>query len=144
LITTASAAIGLARRLEEESAGFYQALSKHYPEHAATLAAFASDNRKNVQQIERAYYGVISDALEGCFAFNLDEAAWEIDFSHSSGQSVAQALARAMELEVKIIDFYTLAAQQSKGLMADVPRAFLAIARRHEDRLTKIQRLVGG
>ena len=71
-INTASAAISLAKKLEEDSAKFYEDLSQRYPKGKDAFLSFVTENRKNVVQIERAYYGVITDALEGCFAFNMN------------------------------------------------------------------------
>ena len=67
-LNTASAAIGFARKLEEESARFYEEMSGRYAKAGDVFSSFTKENRKYVVQIERAYYGVISDALEGCFA----------------------------------------------------------------------------
>ena len=64
-LNTTSQVISLARKLEEDSAGFYHDLAQRHDKHGETFLAFAKENRKNVVQIERAYYGVITDALEG-------------------------------------------------------------------------------
>jgi hypothetical protein len=51
-------------------------------------------------------------------------------------------LARAIEIEDKITKFYVDAAAQSKGLMADVPRAFAMIANKRRSRLPKLESLL--
>jgi len=54
-INTASAAISLAKKLEEDSAKFYEDLSQRYPKGKDAFLSFVTENRKNVIQIERAY-----------------------------------------------------------------------------------------
>jgi len=54
-INTASAAISLAKKLEEDSTKFYEDLSQRYPKGKDAFLSFVKENRKNVIQIERAY-----------------------------------------------------------------------------------------
>ena len=68
---TASEVISLARRLENESADFYEGLCRDADDEGL-WRGFALENRRNIAQVERAYYGVISDAIEGGFAFDMD------------------------------------------------------------------------
>ena len=71
-INTASAAIIFARDLEQDGAKFYEGLSQKYPQSRDSFLAMARDNRKYVAQVRTAYYSMISDAIEGCFAFNIN------------------------------------------------------------------------
>ena len=141
-INTASATISFSRKLEEDSAKFYDDLPQRYPKGKDVFLAFAKENRKNIVQIERAYYGVITDALEGCFAFNLnpDEYTLKTELAEASGFS--EALNQALKIEENMIKFYSDAAEQSKSLMADVPRAFTLIAKKRESRELKIKALL--
>lgn len=142
-LQTASAVISLAKSLENESAKFYQDLSQRYAESKDVLAAFAAENKKNVVQIERAYYGVITDAIEGCFAFDIEPDAYKVETALAEGASYHDALGQAIKLEEEIVRFYTDAAEQSKSLMADVPRAFMLIARKRGERQAKLKSLRG-
>ena len=142
-INTASAAISFARKLEEDSAKFYEDLSQKYPKGENVFLAFAKENRKNVVQIERAYYGVITDALEGCFAFNMNPDEYILKTELAEETSLSEALDKAVEIEEKIIKFYSDAAEQSKSLMADVPRAFILVVRKRENRESKLRSLLG-
>jgi len=141
-INTASATISFARKLEEDSAKFYEDLSQRYPKSKDTFLSFVKENRKNVVQIERAYYGVISDALEGCFAFNLNPDEYTLNTERAKAASFSEALDQAVEIEERIIKFYSDAAEQSKSLMADVPRAFTLVAMKRESRELKIKSLL--
>jgi len=138
-INTCAAAISFTRKLEEESARFYEDLSQRYAKDADVLLSFAQENKKNIIQIERAYYEVISDALEGCFAFNINPDNYALETELAEGASYPEALKKAVEMEEKIIKFYSEAAEQSKSLMADVPRAFVRVAKKRDDRIAKLK-----
>jgi hypothetical protein len=105
--------------------------------------ALAEENKKHIIQIERAYYGVITDAIEGCFAFNLDADSYILDTTIQDGLDSAEALNKALKMEETIIRFYQDAAEQSKPLMADIPRSFTLIANKRKNRLPRLKALSG-
>lgn len=140
-LQTASSVISFTRRLEEQSARFYEGLSKRYAEGEDIFLSFAQENKKNVVQIERAYYGVITDAIEGCFAFDMESDAYALETTLAESVSYADARHKAIEIEEKIGGFYSDAAEQSKSLMADIPRVFALIARKRGDRVAKLRSL---
>jgi len=142
-LQTASSGISFARGLEEQSAKFYQALAERYTEGEDTFLSFAKENGKNVVQTERAYYGVITDAIEGCFAFDIESDEYAIETTLAENAGYYDALGKAIEIEEKIGKFYTDAAEQSKALMADVPRAFVRIAKKRGERIAKLKTLQG-
>jgi hypothetical protein len=144
VLHTASEVITLSRELENGSAGFYEGLARQYARAAGSFLSFAAENRKNITQIERAYYGVISDALEGCFAFNIEADDYALKTAIPASAGYADALKRAIEMEKKIAAFYSEAAGQSKSLMADVPRAFTLVGRKRENRLAQLGSLLEG
>ena len=47
LLNTTSAAISFARKLEEESAGFYEEMSRRYAEAGDIFTSFAKENSPN-------------------------------------------------------------------------------------------------
>jgi len=144
MLHTASEVISFAKKLENESAKFYEDLSKRYAKDVDVLLSFAKENGKNVVQIERAYYGVITDALEGCFAFNINPDDYAFKTEPAEGVSYSDALDKAIELEEKVGEFYTVAAEQSKSLMADVPRAFEMVAKKRNNRKAKLKSFIIG
>ncbi len=140
---TCSEVISLARKFEEESAEFYRGLAQRYPGNQDAFLSFAKENKNNTVQVERAYYGVISDAIEGCFAFDIDPDEYALGFTNAPGKtSYADAIKKAIEAEDKIVKFYTDAAEQSKALMADVPRAFLMVVKKRGSRKPKLSSLL--
>lgn len=142
ILQTASEGISLAKKLESDSAQFYETLALRYAQSADTFKALAKENKKYVSQIETAYYGVISDAIEGCYAFHLDPDNYVLKFETPAAASFKKALAQAVEVEETIIKFYSDAAEQSKSLMADVPRTFNQISKKRGERLSKLKSMI--
>jgi hypothetical protein len=138
-LNTCSEGISFARELEETSAKFYERLAELFPADAETYLGYAAGNKKNVANVERAYFGVITDALEGCYAFNIEPEDYAIDVSLPEGASREDAMAKAIAIEEAVVRFYTDAAEQSKGLMADVPRAFTLVARKRSERIEELK-----
>jgi hypothetical protein len=141
-LNTTAEVIGLAKSLEEESATFYRELAGSCTGAGDTLLSFADDNKKYVTQIDRAYYGVITDALEGCFSFNIDPDKYTLDTGISEDMPGADILHRAVAIEERIISFYTEAARQSESLMADIPRVFKMVARKRGERVARLRALI--
>ena len=141
-ISTCSEAISLSKELENNSAKFYQELSNRYEQEKELFLAFAKENEKYVKQIERTYYGVITDAIEGCFAFDLNPEDHQVKATPSKDASYTDALKEALAMEEKIIKFYQVAAEQSKHLMADVPRSFTLVAKKRSERIPKLKALL--
>ncbi len=139
---TASELISLVKKIESESARLYEDLSQRYGKDADVLLSFAKENGKNIVQIERAYYEVISDALEGCFAFNINPDDYALEAKLAEGVSYPDALKKALEMEKTIIAFYAQAVEQSSSLMADVSRAFTIVARKRKNRIPKLESLL--
>ena len=142
ILHTASEGITFSRKLENDSAEFYENLAQQSAEDAEVWLSFAKENKKNIVQVERAYYGVITDAIEGCFAFNIDPDEYSLKTAIKEGTGYADFLKQAVEIEKTIIQFYTDAAEQSRSLMADVPRVFTLVARKRASRLEKLDSLL--
>ena len=142
-LNTASEVISFTKKLEEDSAKFYKELSQRYVKDEDIFLSFVKENKKNIIQIERAYYGVISDALEGCFAFTIDPAKYSLKTELGEKASYSEALERAMDIEENIVKFYLDAAEQSKSYMADVPRAFKMVAKKRGNRQLTLKSLLG-
>jgi hypothetical protein len=141
IIHTASEGVSLARKLENDSAAFYEELAKQYSKDAETFLSFSRENKKNIIQFERAYYGVITDAIEGCYAFNIEADDYALDLFVAEGTGDTDVAKKAIKLEEKIKKYYEEAAEQSKSLMADVPRAFSLIAKKRVNRIEKLKTL---
>ncbi len=133
-LNTASEVISMSREMETAGSSFYRELATAYPEAGERLLAFAKENEKFIEQIKRAYYSVISDALEGGFAFDLDPEQYWLELEMTPGISLKEGLRKAQALEAKMVAFYEDAAEQSMSLMADVPRAFKKVAKKREQR----------
>jgi hypothetical protein len=130
--------ISRARRLEIESAGFYEGLGQ-YGGDEILWRGFAQENRRNIAQVERAYYSVISDAIEGGFAFDIEGGDFEPDVTAEPTAGYVAALQKAIHAEETIARFYTTAAAQSQSLLADLPRLFKTIAQKRNERVQLIE-----
>jgi len=139
---TASEVISFTRELENKSAKFYQDLAQTFTREEDVFLTFAKENGKNVVQVERAYYGVITDAIEGCFAFNIEPDEYTFETELANDASYSDALYKAIEIEETVIKLYSDAAEQSRSLMADVPRNFMMLAKRRSNRILKLRSLV--
>jgi len=141
-LNTASAVISFCRQLEEHGARFYEYLAQKYTKDGETLLSFTKENRRNIVDIERAYYGVISDALEGCFSFDIDTDGFTFETGLAEGRSYSDVLRKAVGMEDKIMEFYSDAAEQSESLMADIARAFRMMAKKRKSRRSKLRLLL--
>ena len=120
---TASEIISFAKRLENESAKFYEDLCQRYTKDEDVFLSFAKENGKNVVQIERAYYGVITDAIESCFSFKINPDEYTFKTELVEKASYSDALNKAVE-------------------MADIPRAFALILKKRNNRGPKLRSLL--
>jgi len=141
-LQTASETIRFIMELEEKSADFYEFLSKRYPEHHDMFISFAKENRRYANQVQRAYYSVITDAIEGCFAFDLDSDQYDFESDIEKHASYRDHLRKVMRTEEKILDFYNVAAEQSLSLMADVPRNFKIISKKRNKRIPILKSMI--
>jgi hypothetical protein len=142
ILHTASEGITLANKLENDSAGFYEELSRRFTQDAETFLSFAKENKKNVAQIQRVYFGVITDALEGSYAFSINNDDYAIDTTISGSANNKDLLKKALVIEETIIKFYSVAEEQSNSLMADLPRAFMLIAKKRGNRLSSLNSII--
>jgi rubrerythrin len=139
---TASEIISLARKLENESAEFYEELSQKYATDEDVLHSFAEENKRNVVQIERVYYGAISDAIEGGFAFDMEADDYIFEASLAQNAGYHDALDKAIKIEGQITRFYSDAAEQSQSLMTDVSRVFKLLTQKRNARRPKLESLL--
>jgi hypothetical protein len=138
---TASETISFVKELEEKSARFYEDMSQRYSKDEDIFLSLAKENRKYAAQIQRTYYSVITDAIEGGYAFDLESDEYILDTELPEKASYSDALDKAVEIEEKMVKFYTVAAQQSMSLMADVPRSFKIVARKRNNRIPRLRSL---
>jgi len=133
----------LARKLENESAKFYEDLAQRYARYADTFLSFAKENKRNIVDLNRTYNWVITDAIEGCYCLDIDPDDYTSETGLDEEVSFSDVLNKAVEMEERIIKFYSEAAAQSKPLMADIPRAFSLVAKKRSARLAQLGSLAG-
>ena len=141
-LSTSASVISFAKQLEADSAAFYERMAEKYPKAKEVFSSFSKENNRYTTMIERAYYGVITDAIEGCFAFSVETGKYTFAKEPAKQLGYTDALNQAIDMEQKLISFYTDAAEQSKAFMADVPRTFLIVARKRTERKDKLRALL--
>ena len=85
---------------------------------------------------------MITDALEGCFAFSLNREDYFLETWLAGDATLAEAIQGAMKIEEKIVEFYNVAAEQSKSLMADIPRAFKLVVKKRSKRQSALKSIL--
>jgi len=134
ILYTASAVVGYARQLEEEGALYYTEAADAHEGQREKFLALAKENRRNATQVQTVYYGVISDALEGGFSFNLDTVDYEPQPGMPDADGLAATASQALIMEEIVIRFYADAAEQSRSLLADIPRLFTSLVKKRQSR----------
>jgi rubrerythrin len=139
---TASEIISYVNKVETETAVFYEEMSKRlFLEDKNIFLDFSKENKSNIYRVNGVYYGIISDALEGCFTFDLDPDKYTVEVPLPENAGYNQALNTAARMEENIIRLYVDAAEQSKPLIGDITRAFLDVAKKRSMRLEKLTKL---
>ena len=141
---TASEVISLAKKLEEDGARFYQGLAQSDIKEKETWLSFAQENRKNIVQIERAYYEVITDAIESGFSFSISPEEYTSKIELAEDAKYSDVLVQAVVMEEKTTKFCIDAAEQAKSLLADVPRAFTMVTKKRSNRKPKLEAFLQG
>jgi hypothetical protein len=135
---TAASVITYVSKIELDSATLYEQWGKLHGNLRDYFEAFAKANKKNEQRVKRAYYSVVSDALETGFCFK-DLTADIVIPEFSKKANVSDVLNLAVELEKAIQDFYVRAATSSRALLPDVPRQMEKVSVERAKRVEQLQ-----
>lgn len=141
---TASAIMTYTADLEDRSAALYGELSARYPEQAKLFSRCAKDCAKHQTQLVRTYQETVTDALETGFSFEgIVLRDYAVETALPGGSDLAADLAVAVALEEQAIAFYEIVAERSASLLATIPRAFLRVAKKRQQRLDALKELAG-
>lgn len=141
-LCTASETLRFLRELEEKAAAFYETLAARFPDHGNVFLDYAQENRKFNKQIQMAYQSVITDAIEGCYAFDLQAEKYTFDAELPEGAGLSEAAAKALAIEEKLLGCYAAGADQSGPLLADLPRNFRLVMKKRAVRRDALGSLV--
>jgi hypothetical protein len=140
IIHTTAEGITLAKKLENDSAAFYESKARDYPQLGETLQGFAKENQKNIKNTEFTYYSAITDAIEGCFALNLETDNYVLDTAKKA-DLIATVIQQAAQMEETIRKYYMDAGEQMKAQMTDISRNFTLTAKKHNARIEQLTSL---
>lgn len=139
-LNTSAAVIAFISRIEEDSARLYEQWADRDESLKSVFLDFAKDNRKHEKNIKRAYYSVVTDALETNFCFKGLSSDFAVPEAGEAATG-ADMVRTGLKLEQDIKDFYARAADMSRSLLADVPRAMDRVVKAREARLAKLAAL---
>ena len=133
-LKTASSVINFIASLEAQSSDWYRNHARQQPDLDKLFSAFVAENKKFVKRLKRAYYSGVTDALETNFSFQGLDDAVEIPQTDESA-APKELLRQCLEMEKNIQSFYLHAAELSRDLLADLPRAMERVGRERDRRL---------
>jgi hypothetical protein len=137
---TAAAIMSFCQRLQDDSAAFYTALAERFPEHRRLFQGYAQRCERNKTQLVRTYQETVTDALETGYSFEgLNLKDYAVDLALADDATLADAVERALALEIKAIAFYDDVARASQSLLATIPRAFDRVAQRRCQRRSELE-----
>lgn len=140
-LCTASETISFIRELEERLAALGKAIAEKYGHDREKWLAYAKENLAYGSQVQMAYQSVITDAIEGCYAFDLETDEFVINTDLTDGPGYADAVSMVLAAEERMIQLYQTGAEQSGALLADVPRNFKIIVKKRARRLDSLKAL---
>jgi len=141
--STTSTIIYFAENLEEQSSIFYEELAKKFANKKDTFMSFAKESRTNKISIIRTYQETVTDAFETGFSFeNLNLSEFNIDIKITKNDNLSDMLRKAIELEEKMIKFYTVVAEKSKTLLGAISTDLSRIAEKRYKRKLKLEEIL--
>ena len=143
-LNTTSAVISFYSKQQDQVAGFYEQLAnkKQYSSAKDSFLSLAKETHKHKEMVERAYREVITDALEACFAFAMNEGDYVISTDVPKDARYPEVVRKAIELEERQHKFCVDASQKSSCLMSDVTQAFARVAKKKLSHITTLTSLL--
>lgn len=140
-LNTAASVISYVSKIEQESATLYEEWAERYETVRDLFRSIAKENRRHESNIKRAYYSVVSDALETGFSFKGLSA--DVHFPKlEEGLLLIKVLEEGIALENNMLAFYTKASETSRSLLADVSRAMMKAAKSRSTRIERLSNLL--
>jgi predicted phosphoribosyltransferase len=102
---------------------------------------FSKENKKNQQKVGRAYYSVVSDALETGFSLKGFRSDLAIPNCRHEA-TVSEILKVAIGSKNAIRDFNSEAADLSKCLLEDIPKEMQKVAKARNERIGRLKAML--
>ena len=144
MLNTASGLIEYYTKYEDRIRSFYETLAEdeRCAANKELFKSMAEENEKHKKEVLRAYYEVITDAIEACYIRPLDETKYEVDTEITPEMTYADILRKAVDIEEKSRGFCAEAYRCTSGLLADISVAFRRVSRRKTKRAEKLKELL--
>jgi len=107
-----------------------------------TFLSLAKDTHKHKEMVERAYREAITDALEACFAFAMNDGDYTLNTDVSKDARYPDVVRQAIEIEEGQCKFCLDASEKSSCLMSDVTQAFARVAKKKLSHITTLTSLL--
>ena len=141
-LNTMAAVMNFISEIESTSSALYLTCAERYPQLKGKFLSLATENQKFEKMVEQKYFGVITDAIEASFCFELlDTGDYNVEVVLPENATPLEVLRMTLEIEQTIINFFLKAAEVSTGLMADIPRVFRKIAEARRERCLALEAL---
>ena len=144
MLNTASGLIEYYTKYEDRIKSFYETLAEdeRCAANKELFKSMAEENENHKKEVLRAYYEVITDAIEACYIRPLDETKYEVDTEITPEMTYADILRKAVDIEEKSGGFCAEAYRCTSGLLADISVAFRRVSRRKAKRAEKLKELL--
>ena len=144
MLNTASALIEYYTKYEDKIKDFYEKLAKdeRCSQDKSFFESMAKGNEKHRQEVLRAYYEVITDAIEACYIKAIDETKYEVDTEITPDMTYADIVKKAIQVEEKSRDFCTEAYKSTSGLLADISVAFKMVSKWKAKRVGELKEIL--
>ncbi len=144
MLNTASGLIEYYTKYEDRIKSFYETLAEdeRCAANKELFKSMAEGNEKHKKEVLRAYYEVITDAIEACYIRSLDETKYEVDTEITPEMTYADILRKAVGIEEKSGGFCAEAYRCTSGLLADISVAFRRVSRWKAKRAEKLKELL--
>lgn len=144
MLNTASGLIEYYRKYEDRIKSFYETLAEdeRCAANRELFKSMAEGNEKHKKEVLRAYYEVITDAIEACYIRPLDETKYEVDVEITPDMTYEDLIKKAVEVEEKSRDFCAEAYRCTSGLLADVSVAFRRVSKWKAKRVDELKEIL--
>lgn len=144
MLNTASGLIEYYTKYEDRIKSFYETLAEdeRCAANKELFRSMAEESENHKKEVLRAYYEVITDAIEACYIRPLDETKYEVDTEITPEMTYADILRKAVDIEEKSGGFCAEAYRCTSGLLADISVAFRRVSRWKAKRAEKLKELL--
>ena len=100
---------------------------------------FARENQRAASSVHSEYVTAITDAVEGCFSFRIDEDQYCLEPYMKGRDCIGGAIQDAIQIELVLQRLYEEASAQSQAFMPGLARCLTKIGAKRRCRINVLQ-----